>query len=236
MRVVGISDIHGYLPKNLPSGDVLCICGDIVPLGYQNDLVESIAWFCLEFIPWCDSLKFKKIIIIGGNHDFFLQELLEKRHLLPDDVITKLLPGDNYSKHNIVLLHNNSYIYKGVKFYGTPYIKDLLNWAFYKNHDNLIKEFNNIPIDCDILLVHQPPKIGTVGVVLQEDRFNSGNNYGSQELADVILQKNIKWILCGHVHSGNHNITRAGSYHNIVNVSLKDESYKVKYEPFVFEI
>ena len=42
MKFTAISDLHGYLPKDLPSGDVLCICGDIVPLDYR--MISLRAW------------------------------------------------------------------------------------------------------------------------------------------------------------------------------------------------
>ena len=77
MRVAAISDIHGFLdnPRNMPEGDVLCICGDIVPLEFQVDTVRSISWFCLEFVPWVESLPYKKVLLLAGNHDFFLEEI-----------------------------------------------------------------------------------------------------------------------------------------------------------------
>ena len=74
LRVVALSDLHGYLPRpeEFPECDVACCCGDFVPLEYQNDDVASIAWFCLEFIPWVDKLPCKKFILVSGNHDFFM--------------------------------------------------------------------------------------------------------------------------------------------------------------------
>lgn len=42
--------------------------------------------------------------------------------------------------------------------------------------------------------------------------------------------------LCGHVHTGNHFPESFESVRNVVNVSIKDENYKVAYKPFNFEI
>ena len=62
------------------------------------------------------------------------------------------------------------------------------------------------------------------------------NDYGSQILTDVITEKkNIKWVLSGHVHSGEH-IPKEINNTNVVNVSIKDEDYKVKYNIFEFEL
>lgn len=86
MKIVCISDLHGFLykPEDVPECDVVCICGDIVPLDYQGDDVASIAWFCLEFVPWTDQLRCKKVIFIAGNHKlsnlFFVDFNLEITH------------------------------------------------------------------------------------------------------------------------------------------------------------
>lgn len=65
MKFTAISDLHGYLPKDLPGGDVLCICGDIVPLDYQNDFAQSVAWFCLDFAPWADSQSYRNVVNVS---------------------------------------------------------------------------------------------------------------------------------------------------------------------------
>lgn len=254
MKVVAISDLHGLLPKDLPAGDVLCICGDIVPLEYQNDLAQSIAWFDLEFVPWTDSLPHKKIIFIGGNHDLFLEKLhlspftdwvedengprwetMHRFDTSPSKVLKRLLPGTNKGKHKIVYLCDNSVEIEGKTFYGTPYIADLKRWAFYREREDLKSLYNKIPKKCDVLLTHMPPKVLSMGEVLQRGQFNSGANYGSEELADAISQRDIKYALCGHVHSGCHQPQELNGT-TYANVSIKNEDYKEQYYPFEFDL
>ena len=189
MKFTAISDLHGYLPKDLPGGDVLCICGDIVPLDYQSDFTQSVAWFCLDFAPWADSQPYRKVVFIGGNHDFFLQELGEKNS--PTAVMKHLLPGPHKGQSKLVYLCDNSIEIDGIRIYGTPWIADLARWAFYKPED---------------------------------------------ELAEAICSRDINYALCGHVHTGNHCPEPFGCVRNVVNVSLKDENYKVAFKPFNFEI
>ena len=248
MKVVAISDLHGLLPKNLPAGDVLCICGDIVPLEYQSDSYQSVAWFDLEFVPWTDSLPYKKVIFIGGNHDFFLETLHKRltnipeedgfsefRWRRPSDVIKRLLPGNNKGKHKIIYLCDNSVELEGKTFYGTPYIADLKRWAFYRDKEYLKSLYAMIPKKCDVLRTHMPPRVLGMGEVLQRGQFNSEANYGSEELAEAIAQRDIKYALCGHVHSGCHQPQELnGTIY--ANVSIKNEDYKEQYYPLEFEL
>lgn len=234
MKIVGISDIHGNLPV-LPDGDILCITGDIFPLEYQRNLIKSISWFCLEFVPWTDNLNFEKIIFIAGNHDFAIQQISNKVFNDSNLILENILPGNNINKHKLVYLQDSLYFYKNITFYGTPWCPDLSNWAFYKSSEGLFEKFKNIPQKVDVLLTHCPPRFSDVGMVLQNG-YNFMKNYGCQELAEEVAVRQIKWHLCGHVHSGNHNIVKINDYTNVVNVSLKDENYKLTYEPFVFEI
>lgn len=235
MKVVAISDLHGYLPKveNIPECDVLCICGDIVPLEYQDDNIQSIAWFCLEFVPWTDKLNCKKVLFIAGNHDKWLEHLMiksynedgTKNYRSATDVLKKLLPGNNKGRHKIVYLRDSLFKFEGKTFYGTPWISDLPGWAFNELEENLKENiYSKIPFKCDVLLTHMPPRMYNMGTVLQSN-WNYGANYGSQALADILQQRNIKYTFCGHVHSGEHNVQEYKDNCNVVNVSLKDERY-----------
>lgn len=242
IRVAAMSDLHGHLPKDIPVCDVLCICGDIVPLDCQADTVKSISWFLLDFVPWADSAPCDKVIFIGGNHDFFLHDMVcrSQDRLNPicdaDKLMTRLLVGSHRSKHKkLVYLMDNSYEYCGKRFYGTPWIADLSRWAFYASNEDRKTKFNNIPKHCDVLLTHMPPISNDCGLVKQTGTFNYLTNYGDAILADIIKERDIKWSLSGHVHSGEH-ISKEIDGTNFVNVSLKDEDYKVKYPIFEFMV
>lgn len=234
MLFTAISDLHGYLPKDLPGGDILCICGDIVPLDYQSDFTQSVAWFCLDFAPWAESQPYKKVVFIGGNHDFFLQEIGKKHR--PSSVLKHLLPGPHKGQSKLVYLCDNSVEIDGVRIYGTPWIADLARWAFFKTEDELGEIYGRIPKQVDVLLTHMPPLACGVGMVMQHGHYNTLTDYGSATLANEIASRKIKYALCGHVHTGNHCPEPFGCVENVVNVSLKDENYKVGYKPFTFEI
>ena len=81
-----------------------------------------------------------------------------------------------------------------------------------------------------------PPLACDAGRVLQHGNFNTMADYGSLELAEAISARDINYALCGHVHTGNHFPEPFGCVRNVVNVSLKDENYKVAFKPFNFEI
>ena len=237
MKIVAISDIHGYLPNDLPEGDILCICGDIVPLDYQSNTFKSISWFLLDFLPWTDGLCFKKVIFIAGNHDFFLQtatKQLVEHYQLPGELLKVLLPDNHRSKHKLIYLHDSKVVIDNIVFYGTPWIPDLQNWAFYKSHEDLVKVFSQMPKHIDVLMSHTPPKLNDCGKVLQAC-YSMGKDFGCTELRDAILERDVRWSISGHVHSGNHSVTE---YNNtkFSNVSLKDEDYHIWYSPLVFTI
>ena len=247
MKVVALSDLHGYLPRpeEFPACDVVCICGDIVPLEYQNDDVASIAWFCLEFVPWSDQLPCKKVVFIAGNHDFFLEHIMfgpvredgSRKCRTASEVLKKLLPGCNKRKHKLIYLRDNSVEIEGKRFYGTPWIADLEGWAFYNSDDGLESVWSKIPKKLDVLLTHMPPRVAEMGTVLQQGRYNYMNDYGSDILYGKMLDRDIHYTFCGHVHSGRHTPVEYKNNNRVVNVSVKDENYQVQTFCFpVFEV
>ena len=65
------------------------------------------------------------------------------------------------------------------------------------------------------------------------------NNLGSKSLLEAVKRTNPKYVLFGHIHSGNHNIV-SGCFNNKItnfaNVSYVDEKYEPYYDPLVFDI
>jgi Icc-related predicted phosphoesterase len=249
MKIVAISDTHGYLPE-LPQCDVVVIAGDIIPLHIQKQYESSIAWLSGPFQDWALNLNCEKVIFIAGNHDFVFEKLWRGGDYATTDphwsmynnpilMRNLLFQLDDQDNPKIIYLQDSEVTYKGVKFYGTPWCPELRNWAFYQNSEGLKEKFLGIPFDTDVLLTHCPPKFGQQGVVL-ETNWNFGSNFGCQELQDALenvfkFKSGVTHILSGHIHSGNHNIETHGglAYRN---VSLLNENYEVAYKPFEFEI
>ena len=226
MKIAGISDLHGDLINDFEECDIVCICGDTLPLSIQRNNQKSRKWLKEEFKPWAESLPCDKVFFIGGNHCFCMES-------------TPQFMLDNFKKDDkVTYLCNEEFIYncdgKDYKIYGTPYCPDLYRWAFYKDHDNLIKEFSKIPENVDILLTHCPPKIDHYGVVLQQGVYNHFTDYGCEELADSVKIKHPKLHIFGHVHSGDHEAKLIGKT-LYCNVSIKNENYNITYYPIYFE-
>jgi Icc-related predicted phosphoesterase len=247
MKVIALSDLHGYLPEITERVDIVIIPGDIVDLYYQNSTYKSISWFNRIFVPWALDLPCDKVVIIAGNHDFFFQRIVENKFAGKNIGIDDPSEYRNYIESEsswvvqdelilpkkIVYLQDSLFSYGGKTFYGTPWCPDLSRWAFYKSSDDLKKAFNRIPENVDVLITHTPGKnVNDTGVSLQ--RLDKPE-YGSQELTDAVIEKKPKWWFVGHVHSGNHTITDFYGT-NVVNVSIKDEGYEAIYGYNVYEI
>jgi Icc-related predicted phosphoesterase len=247
MKIIALSDLHGYLPEIKDRVDVIIIPGDIVDLYYQGSVNKSISWFSRYFVPWAMDLPCEKVIIIGGNHDFFFQRIVENKFKGSNIGIDDPSEYRNYIEsesawvikeelllpRKIEYLQDTSITFGGKRFYGTPWCPELHRWAFFKSSDDLKKVFNRIPDDVDVLITHSPGKyVNDTGVSLQ--RYDKPE-YGSQELTDAVLEKKPKWWFVGHVHSGNHNVT---DFHGtkVVNVSIKDEGYDAIYGYQIYEI
>lgn len=206
MKVCGISDIHGNLIENIPKCDVLCICGDITPLNIQRDLPRSKHWWRNRFVNWVRKLPCKKVIVIPGNHDFYLEDVYNKNEWqLHKEYLLELSNG------KIEFLLDESYYYKGIHFYGTPWIEPITfqesRWAFSN-----LEHYKYIP-KCDILLTHENP--------LKND-YLYYNSYGKY-----------KYHFYGHWHDG-----KSDSLKRMYNCSRLDNCYNFKknYEFIVIDI
>lgn len=155
MKICGISDIHGNLLDNVPECDVLCIAGDVITLNAQRNFDASEHWWKNRFVPWVMKLSCKKVLVVPGNHDIYLE------HLYNED---KWETFCDYMSINtegkLHFLIDQSFEYQGVTFYGTPWIDPIQfqedKWAFQVKSYKENNPYSKIP-KCDVLITHDSP-------------------------------------------------------------------------------
>lgn len=217
IAIGAMSDTHGLLPKLNNECDLLCICGDVFPQSIERNIEDSRKWFYGEFLSWVMDLPCTFVIMIPGNHCFYLESEFKEngRIVLPDAL-----------KDKCVCLVDESFSYQGLLFYGTSWVTNLPRWAF--NTDDPESKFEKIPYDCDILLTHHAPDYGKLGC--SYPNTDKEKNFGSTELAKIIQSRSyIKYHFCGHIHTGTHGGVRIGNAMSY-NVSLLDEQYQLAFK------
>jgi len=198
MRLVVISDTHGLHNRieGLPDGDVLVHAGDFMNSG--RDLQEI-----LSFNHWLGEQPFTHRVVCGGNHDRYFETSPQQAQAL----LT-----------NAIYLENTAVTIRNVRFWGSPYTPEFLNWAFMYPRGSSARYWDQIPNDLDVLITHGPP----FGIL---DQTAPGEPHlGCEELFMAVLEKKPKVHLFGHIHGG------AGTSENgatrFVNAAYLNERYK----------
>ena len=229
IKICAISDMHGKLDFDIEPCDILCICGDIVPLNVQTFHQGTIKWLMKTFIPWCEKQPCEKIFLIAGNHDWIAMRNPDDWELcFKGTKITYLC--DSAAEY----VKESEDGYKEISIYGTPWCHQFYDWAFMTSDVNLEKIYSKIPYKVDILLTHDAPH-GTSDVLLQEIPWKNGEHIGCIPLGNAVDEKKPQFVLHGHLHSTNHEVEKRGDT-NVVNVSMVDEHYDLVYKPYYFEI
>ena len=215
IKIVAVSDIHGDLPKGIPTMSepyILCLVGDILP-DYKASRVEILSlqldWCNEVLLPWllkdhCENDNCHGIILVGGNHD----HLFETYAHLPD--FNKIHPKMHYLKMSHVTIC-------GLKFYGTPitYNPGIVgkNWAFGDRDECGNLGLEAMDSDTNILLAHSPIR-GCLDLgydPIAGDMKNMGGLGFKRFIKESIHNyPYLSDIYCGHMHEngGNSNIYR----------------------------
>jgi Icc-related predicted phosphoesterase len=118
-----------------------------------------------------------------------------------------------------------------VSIFGTPYCTIFGQYSFMGGDEKLDEMFSEIPVGVDILLAHNPPyNMCNVDLLYQDPKRG---HVGNHILTNHIYRTKPKYVICGHLHSGNHNMENINGI-NMVNVSMIDEECEPVYVPFVF--
>lgn len=244
MKFVAISDQHGIL-KDLPQpADTLLIAGDVVPLRFQCYSKESKKWFKEKFIPWATEQPVNTVVMVAGNHDFWLE-----RH---GDEFKEMCEGTKIVYLDCGLYPIAEGPMKYIIIYGTPLCKPFGNWAFMKDLgyqtavfkadlENIAKRKEMLdkgqnPEIKTILLSHDAP-YGVSDIIQQKSCswYDGKSHIGNKALAEFITEMKPDINIHGHLHTTNHDPEMlAGT--EVRCVSLLDEDYEVAYEPTYFEL
>jgi len=184
VKIVSISDTHmQHRQLNMISADILVLSGDFTNCGTIEEGEDVNVWLG-ELLH--KQKKYKHILVSAGNHEGY-GELSDPK------VCKKVLT-------NCTFLHDESVTVEGIKFYGTPWTKNLYeatgyledNRGYLTNKTVIRKYFEAIPEDVEYLIVHPPPE-GILDI----------NAKGCP-----VLRRNLKRLTklrvvqFGHVHSG----------------------------------
>lgn len=213
MIVDCVADLHGFVPE-LDKGDLLIVAGDLTSRDEAQQHFAMWDWLCNQ--------NYKKIIVIAGNHDNFLQSLDGY------DVIT------HWSKR-LTYLCDSSTEFEGLKIWGTPWTKTFTGMnprckAFtFDTENELMNKFEKIPHDTDILITHSPPW----GVL---DETTDGLSVGSPSLFSWLKYvERPKLHVFGHIHEAYGQlecfVSHDGNMMKSVNASYVNERYKPVNKP-----
>jgi len=211
-----IMDNKGML-DGIKKSDIIVFCGDMSSRGTKQECKDFLDWFN-NFCP-----KSQKIFI-AGNHDFWWEES-------PEYAINDLI-----SKYpNLTYLNDSSHEIMGLKFWGSPVTPRFRDWAFNRDRgEEIMKHWNLIPHDIDVLITHGPPKYQQD---LLDKRFRSlweDPYVGCNDLANVVQK--IKPIVhaFGHIHENFGGNEEDGIIY--VNASSLNELYQPVNPPYVLNV
>lgn len=229
MKIIALSDTHGYLPIVTQSFDLLLHCGDVSP-AHDHYFAFQDRWLRTEFVDWVKNLPFKdknsKVVMIPGNHDIATERYSEKERKDFNEI----------TDGRLVMLKNEEYDFtcggETIKIFGTPYCKIFGSWAFMVSDAKLKEKFSQLPEGVDILISHDAPSLNELGLI--KEGWHAGTDAGNIYLDEAILQKKPIIALCGHIHSGNHNFQKYGNTY-LANVSYVNESYWPVHNSLSFE-
>lgn len=233
-RIICISDTHGLHNKmfyDLPKGDILIHAGDVSNVGKRYEVTEFIEWF--------QSVEgFGTKIFIAGNHDFAFEKKSDPNHKDDYDWLYNLINKENLSESNCVYLEDNEFLLnhpdfsRPIKFYGTPWQPEFFNWAFNlpRGGEEMMKKWEQIPNDTDILITHGPPS----GIRDFVERRGGYDSVGCDMLRDRIQDINPVLCVFGHIH-GAYGVSMVKDT-LFVNASICTEQYKPINEPIIINL
>ncbi len=174
MKILFISDTHRRHDRlELEAADLIVHAGDFCSYGNETEVQE--------FLEWYAALDYPHKILIGGNHDRFLEE--------SPAAFRQMLPS------SITYLENSGIELGGLYFWGSPITPWFMDWAFNRERGPEIRAYwEQIPAHTDVLITHGPP----YGIL---DKTIMQMHAGCKDLLDIVQEKvQPKLHVFGHIH------------------------------------
>lgn len=232
IRFVCISDTHGKIEGSklhMPPGDVLLHAGDFTQKGHMNEIQK--------FNSYLGALPYKVKVVIAGNHDLTFDDNITEASLrtfgvqkstVESYLSERGLKSVKQMLTSAIYLEDSLVTVCGIKIYGAPWQPVFCDWGFnLKRGEDILKKWQTIPADIDILMTHGPP-------VGHGDLTGGNNNVGCVELLNTV-QKRVKpkFHVFGHIHEG-YGVTSDG-YTTFINASTCTRRYLPTNAPIVFD-
>lgn len=205
MRIVCISDTHGLHHRlEVPDGDLLLHAGDLCGRGSLGELAEAA--------DWLRGLPHRHKVVIGGNHDFCLEQQPQQARAL--------LEG-------LIYLQDESTQVEGLHLYGSPWQPWFHDWAFnLRRGEPLRRVWAHIPPDTQILITHGPPQ----GIL---DKTFDGRLVGCEELSRRLDTVRPLVHVFGHIHEAYGQQKQGETLY--LNASVCDLQYRPIQAPWVLD-
>lgn len=219
MIIDSVSDLHGYEPE-LEGGDLLILAGDYT----ASDHIKQWA----SFFAWLKKQKYRKKILVAGNHDNFLSKGFPKTQKEADE-LKEVQEYINF-KPDFEYLCDSGTEFEDLKIWGTPWSLwfDGINphcKAFTGSENDLSKKYALIPDNTDILISHGP----AYGIL---DQTKRGECVGSKSLQMELFNRlNPKLFVCAHIHEAHGIEPKGGFVENAINCSYVDGDYEPVNKP-----
>jgi Icc-related predicted phosphoesterase len=225
MKILALSDIHGFLPKIdrhiLSMADCVMIAGDVCPIENHYQWFQEL-WLENDFSKWAAGLR-KPVYLTMGNHDFV------ENFKAPPNL-----------RHGTARIVDDVLLFSWTPAYG--------GWAWEADEVILAIMLENILAKKvpSIWLTHAPPW-GICDYIeayrgLGQTRLEPGNedwpiakyHKGSLVLRKAIEAYRPRLVICGHIHkaTGYEGLKGTG----VFNVSLMDTNGFCRKEPTLIEI
>lgn len=226
VTISAVADLHGNLPE-IKSASLVFIGGDIFPGELDKNPDVQGAWFRDVFLPWVDKIPCRRVVLVAGNHDHWIEAHNEE--LLKD-----FTPS---AGKKLVYLCDSGFEFKRLKIYGTPWVPTpFVNKAFSSDDSDFLREkYSRIPQNVDILITHTVPyDCNYIGFSDRDMR-----DLGSKELREAVASRNVRFLIGGHIHETRERVAHMdfGPRHTeMVNVACCDNQKQLIRLPIRFHI